>query len=82
MDDKTNEDGPSDVPTHSQAATTAGLQFVLGIGLTLAVLIPGLFIYFVLMPMGWGAIGPGIIMVLALACVAWVARIISTSNRS
>lgn len=72
MSDASAED---DKPGHRQAATVAGLQFVLGIGLTLAVAFPVLIFIFVLLPMGWGAVWPTIIMVASIVLigrVGWV----------
>ncbi len=71
--DDDNTEG--DVPVHRQAATVAGLQFVLGIGLVIAVTLPAVFIYYVILPMGWSGLLPLAILVLAMALlgrIIWV----------
>jgi uncharacterized membrane protein len=70
-----DDDQKEDAPVHQQAATVAGLQFVLGIGLVIAVTLPIAFVYYVILPMGWNGIFPMILFVTAmllLGRIAWV----------
>jgi hypothetical protein len=69
------DDRREDMPKHRQAATVAGLQFVLGIGLVIAVTLPAVFIYYVILPMGWSGLLPLAILLLALVLlgrITWV----------
>lgn len=75
-DDATSDDDVKEgLPVHRQAATVAGLQFVLGIGLVIAVTLPAVFIYYVILPMGWSGLVPLAILILAMALlgrIIWV----------
>lgn len=71
-DDDDNKEG---APVHQQAATVAGLQFVLGIGLVLAITLPVVFVYYVILPMGWNGIVPMVIFIIALLLLARITYI-------
>lgn len=70
-----NDDTKEGLPIHRQAATVAGLQFVLGIGLVIAVTLPAVFIYYVIVPMGWSGLIPLAVLIFAMALlgrIIWV----------
>lgn len=66
----------SKAPGHVEAATVAGMQFILGIGIVLAITLPTVFVVFVLWPMGWKAVVPFIMTVIGFLCLVQVVRVI------
>lgn len=67
-------------PSPQQAATVAGMQFILAIAVALAIVVPGAIVVFVLLPMGWSAVGPLFVLVVAMACLVQVARVVLRSR--
>lgn len=70
----------SDAPTPKQAAAVAGAQFLLAIAVALAVVVPGAIVVFVLLPMGWAAAGPLLVLMVAMACLVQIGRIVLGSR--
>jgi hypothetical protein len=69
-----------DAPTPKQAAAVAGAQFLLAIAVALAVVVPGAIIVFVLLPMGWAATGPLLVLLVAMGCLVQIGRVVLGSR--